>query len=120
MGVLHLDDALAQPHQVGTDPDGTTGHLGTHKGTPGVTGAAAQTPNDFKSQQEKGEEQREEGPQLYHADGHYFVIGTGGLSSNGTSSSQVFHPKSVVLPNDVQQDIPAGKVEPWCGKHSPA
>lgn len=29
MGVLHLDDALAQPHQVRADPDGTTRHLGT-------------------------------------------------------------------------------------------
>lgn len=38
VGVLHLDDALAQPHQVCADPDGTTGHLGTHTGTWGVTG----------------------------------------------------------------------------------
>lgn len=57
---------------------------------------------------------------LYHADGHYFVVGTGGFPSDGTSSSQVFHPKPVVLPNDVQEDIPVGKVEPWCGKHLPA
>lgn len=48
MGVLHLDDALAQPHQVGTDPDGTTGDLGTHRGTRGVTGAAAQTMSTWR------------------------------------------------------------------------
>lgn len=38
MGVLHLDDALAQPHQVRADPDGTTRHLGTDTRTHGVTG----------------------------------------------------------------------------------
>lgn len=30
VGVLYLDDTLAQPHQVRADPNGTTGHLGTH------------------------------------------------------------------------------------------
>lgn len=34
VGVLHLDDALAQPQQVRADPDGTAGHLGTHTRTP--------------------------------------------------------------------------------------
>lgn len=38
MGILHLDDALAQPYQVRTDPDGTTGHLGKHTRTREVTG----------------------------------------------------------------------------------
>lgn len=141
MGILHLDDALAQPHQVGTDPDGTTGHLAHTQGHGGSLGlqhrprapgegcsdglslllaAHYLSQGDLKSQQERGEEHRGEGPQLYHADGHYFVVGTGGFPSDGTSSSQVFHPKPVVLPNDVQEDIPVGKAEPWCGKHSPA
>lgn len=39
---------------------------------------------------------------MYHADGHYFIISTTGLSSDGASSSQVFHPKTMILPNDVQ------------------
>lgn len=39
---------------------------------------------------------------MYHADGHYFIISTTGLSSDGASSSQVFHPKAMILPNDVQ------------------
>lgn len=38
VGILHLDDALAQPYQVRTDPDGTTGHLGKHTRTREVTG----------------------------------------------------------------------------------
>lgn len=37
VGVLHLDDSLAQPHQVCTDPDGATGHLDTHTRTREVT-----------------------------------------------------------------------------------
>jgi len=38
VGVLHLDDTLAQPHQVRTDPNGTTRHLGAHTRTCRVTG----------------------------------------------------------------------------------
>lgn len=41
MGVLHLDDALAQPHQVRADPDGTTRHLGTDTRTQSYGGDQA-------------------------------------------------------------------------------
>ena len=74
------------------------------------------------SRRERRSEQGK-GPRLYHADGHYFVVSARRLPSDGTGGSQVFHPKSIVLPDDVQKDVPAGKAEPWWrgqdrGKHS--
>lgn len=63
-------------------------------------------------QGERGGAEQGKDPRLYHADGHYFIVSARGLPGNGTGGSQVFHPKSVVLPDDVEEDVPAGKAEP--------
>lgn len=48
VGVLHLDDTLPQPHQVCTDPNGTTSHLGTHTSTCRVAGTVGYSSDPFQ------------------------------------------------------------------------
>lgn len=48
VGVLHLDDTLPQPHQVRTDPNGTTSHLGTHTSTCRVAGTVGCSSDPFQ------------------------------------------------------------------------
>lgn len=97
MRVLHLDHPLAQPDQVGSDSNGATRHLQENKEW--IRRNVQEVPvGSFLL--------REVRCMSHHADCNNLLIGLRGFSSNHARTSQVLNPDTIVIPNDVGDDVP--------------
>lgn len=50
----------------------------------------------------------------HHADCNDLLVGLRGFSSNGSRSSEVLNPETVLLPDNISDDVPEGERDDLC------